>query len=290
MGQDNPIIMSAPIQPIPIETLARKIRCEEIIRSAGRVVVAYSGGVDSALIAKIAHTLLGENAVAVTAVSPSLAKADLDEAVAAAKDIGIVHHLLASGETDLAAYRQNTPRRCYFCKHTAYDLFTRFAREHGFDCVMDGTNADDTGDHRPGRVAAREHGVRSPLQEAGLTKAEVRAWAKELGLSIWNKPANACLSSRVPYGMEVTPEKLRQIETAESALHALGFRQCRVRHHGQVARLEVDAADLPRALEQRSALAVAVKAAGFLYVTLDLEGFRSGSLNEALPPMPRHVS
>ena len=281
---------SHPMQAVPSPTMDRRTRCEELIRSAGRVVVAYSGGVDSALVAKIAHTLLGRDAVAITAVSPSLARADLDEAVAVAKDIGIVHQLLASGETDLAAYRQNTPRRCYFCKHTAYDLFTRFAREHGFSCVMDGTNADDTGDHRPGRIAAREHGVRSPLQEAGLTKEEVRAWARELGLHVWNKPANACLSSRVPYGMEVTPEKLRQIETAETALRELGFRQCRVRHHGQVARLEVDAPDLSRALEQRSALAAAVKAAGFLYVTLDLEGFRSGSLNEALPPLPRHVS
>ncbi len=281
---------SPPPQASPAPPLDRRRRCEELIHAAGRVVVAYSGGVDSALVARIAHSLLGSDAVAVTAVSPSLARADLDEAVAVARDIGIVHHLLASGETDLAAYRQNTPRRCYFCKHTAYDLFTRFAREHGFACVMDGTNADDTGDHRPGRIAAREHGVRSPLQESGLSKEEVRAWARELGLPVWNKPANACLSSRVPYGMEVTPEKLRQIETAETGLRNLGFRQCRVRHHGQVARLEVDAADLQRALEQRSALAAAVKAAGFLYVTLDLEGFRSGSLNEALPPLPRHVS
>lgn len=274
-----------------LETFAqRKARCEQIILHAGRVLTAYSGGVDSSLVARLAHKLLGENALAVTAVSPSLAKADLEEAVAVAKVAGFPHRLARSGETELAAYQENTPRRCYFCKHTAYDLFTRIAKEEGYACVMDGTNADDVGDHRPGRIAAREYGVRSPLQEAGLTKADVRAWAKELELPNWDKPAAACLASRIPYGTRVTHERLQQIEKAEASLRALGFRQFRVRHHGQVARLEIETSQLTKALEMRVEMAAAVKAAGFHYAALDLEGFRSGSMNETLSSPASHVS
>jgi uncharacterized protein len=266
----------------------KRTHCETIIRGTGRALVAYSGGIDSTLVARLAHDLLGDNAAAATAVSPSLAKADLDEAVAVTRAIGIRHILIESAETDDPLYRQNTPQRCYVCKSTAYHLFTDLAAKENFHHVLDGTNADDTGDHRPGRQAAREHGVRSPLQEAGLTKAEIRAWAAELGLPNWDKPANACLSSRVPFGSEVTPAKLAQIEAAESALRALGFRQCRVRHHGQVARIEVASSDLARALAHKEAISSALKSAGFLYVTLDLDGFRSGSLNEALAPV-NHV-
>ena len=270
--------------------IARRDRCGEIIRSAGRVVVAFSGGIDSTLVAKLARDLLGKNAIAATAVSPSLAKADLDESIALAAAIGIEHRLLESTETEKADYQKNGPDRCYFCKDTAYELFTALARAEGFHAVLDGTNADDTGDHRPGRRAAREHGVISPLQEAGLTKSDVRGWARELGLANWDKPANACLSSRVPFGMEVTPRKLAQIEAAETSLRALGFRQCRVRHHGQVARVEIEPTQMDLAFARRVEMARVLKAAGFLYVTLDLEGFRSGSLNSALAPSEREHS
>lgn len=271
-------------------TIARREHCREIIRTAGRVVVAFSGGIDSTLVARIARDVLGKNAIAATAVSPSLAKADREEAVALAAAIGIDHRLLESTETEKAEYQRNGPDRCYFCKDTAYELFTALAAAEGFAAVLDGTNADDIGDHRPGRRAAREHGVLSPLQEAGLTKAEVREWARELGLANWDKPANACLSSRVPFGMEVTPHKLAQIEAAESALRSLGFRQCRVRHHGQVARVEIESSQMDLAFARRMEMARVLKAAGFLYVSLDLEGFRSGSLNAALTPSDREQS
>lgn len=271
-------------------TTSRRDRCEEIIRAAGRVVVAFSGGIDSTLVAKVARDVLGDNAIAATAVSPSLAKADLAESIALASAIGIEHRLIESGETEKAGYQRNGPDRCYFCKDTAYDLFTALARAEGYHAVLDGTNADDTGDHRPGRRAAREHGVLSPLQEACLTKSEVREWARELGLPNWDKPANACLSSRVPFGMEVTPRKLAQIEAAESSLRALGFRQCRVRHHDQMARVEIEAGQMDLAFARRVEMAKVLKAAGFLYVTLDLEGFRSGSLNAALAPELRERS
>jgi uncharacterized protein len=271
-------------------TESRRERCADIIRGAGRVVVAFSGGIDSTLVAKVAREMLGDEAIAATAVSPSLAKADLEEARALATAIGIEHRLIESAETENPEYQKNGPDRCYFCKDTAYDLFTALAKAEGFSAVLDGTNADDTGDHRPGRRAAREHGVLSPLQEAGLTKAEVREWARDLGLANWDKPANACLSSRVPFGMEVTPRKLAQIEAAESALRAFGFRQCRVRHHGQVARVEIESDQMELAFARRIEMAHVLKAAGFLYVSLDLEGFRSGSLNAALAPQQREQS
>lgn len=270
--------------------ISRRERCREIISAAGRVVVAFSGGIDSTLVAKVARDVLGEAAIAATAVSPSLAKADLEEARALAAAIGIEHRLIESAETEKAEYQRNGPDRCYFCKDTAYDLFTLLARNEGFHAVLDGTNADDIGDHRPGRRAAQKHGVLSPLQEAGLTKTEVRDWARELGLANWDKPANACLSSRVPFGMEVTPRKLAQIEAAESAIRALGFRQCRVRHHGQIARVEIDTSQMESAFARRAELAAVIKATGFLYVALDLEGFRSGSLNAALSPQQREQS
>lgn len=257
-------------------------RLQALVRGLDRVLVAYSGGIDSTLVLKVAHDCLGRDAVAATAVSPSLAQSDLDDAKSVAQHIGTEHVLLESTEVDDPRYRRNDPGRCYFCKTNVYDTLIGHAGREGFRWILDGTNADDSGDHRPGLQAAREHGVRSPLQEAGLGKEAIRRIAKSLNLPNWDRPANACLSSRIPYGSEVTPEKLAQVEGAERILHRHGFRNFRVRHHGQVARLELDPGDFSRACELGPGLVEEIKSVGFLYVTLDLAGFRSGSMNEAL--------
>jgi len=188
----------------------------------------------------------------------------------------------ATDEVEDPAYAANTVERCFHCKDTAYGVFTGLAEREGFAAVVDGTNADDKGDYRPGRRAASEHGVRSPLAEAGMGKQEVREWAKELGLSVWDKPAAACLSSRIPYGTEVTPDRLRKVAEAEAGVKRLGFAQCRVRYHGDVARIEIEPERINDALMRRQEISEAVKAAGFLYVSLDLDGFRSGSMNEGI--------
>ena len=249
----------------------------------GRVAVAYSGGVDSTLVLKAALDALGpDNVIALLAVSPSLPQSEKDVAISLARSLGARLELLATSETDDPQYQANAPNRCYFCKDHVYRALRQFAEQNGIPHVLDGMNAEDTLDIRPGRAAARELKILSPLHELGFTKQNVRDAGRALGLPNWDKPAAACLASRVPYGTSVTPKLLSQIERAEAALFDLGFRELRVRHHGDVARLEVPEVDLARALTRRSEITAALRRTGYTYITLDLDGLRSGSLNEVL--------
>lgn len=245
----------------------------------GQVLVAYSGGIDSTLVLKVAYDLLGSKAQAVTALSPSLAGRDLENARAVAGEIGVEHVEIKSTEMENPAYQANDLNRCYFCKTNVYERIVEYGASLEGAVVLDGTNRDDLGDHRPGLRAARENGVRSPLKEAGIGKEEIRNWAHELGLSNWDRPSNACLSSRIPYGSAVTEEKLKQVEQAEAALYGMGFTQLRVRHHEQVARLEFSETDLEQAFLRRAEVNELVKRAGFAHVSLDLNGYKTGSLN-----------
>lgn len=254
------------------------------LRALPSLIVAYSGGVDSAYLAWRATREMDVRALCVTADSASYPERHRRMAFDVAQQFGLHHEIIRTGELERDAYRANGLDRCYHCKHELYSQLSKLAHDRGFEAVADGSNADDRGDYRPGRQAAREFGVISPLDEAGLSKADIRELSREAGLPTWDEPASACLSSRIPYFSEVTEEKLDAIERAEDAVRALGFRVLRVRHHGDVARLEVGASELPRLLEPhvREAVDAALRALGFRYVTVDLRGYRLGSLNEGL--------
>jgi pyridinium-3,5-biscarboxylic acid mononucleotide sulfurtransferase len=256
---------------------------ERIVAPYGSALVAFSGGVDSSLaLAVCARALPKEKVLAVTSNNETYLPSELDLAREFAGSLGVEHLIVNTRELDNPDYASNPKERCYFCKSTLYSDLRRIAGERGYACVVDGANADDEGDYRPGRKAAKELEVVSPLSLAGVGKAEVRDLAKHLGLPSWDKPALACLSSRFPYGQEITAEKLAQVARAEEFLREQGFRQVRVRHHGEIARLEVGLAEMERAFALREKISAELKEAGFLYVALDMSGYESGSLNAAL--------
>jgi uncharacterized protein len=273
------------VQPTEIRIAAKDAQLRADLGQLGRLLVAYSGGVDSAYLAWAAHRALGDNMLAVIADSPSLARTQLSDAVAFASEQQIPLEVISTSELDRPEYARNDGQRCFQCKDELFAVMETLRAERGFDAIAYGVNLDDQGDFRPGQQAARQHHVAAPLLQAGLTKREIRELARQAGLRIWDKPASACLSSRIEYGRAVTREALSVVERGEDAIRALGFRQFRVRHHGDIVRIEIARDELERALNPAMAgqFTAIFKALGFKFVTLDLEGFRSGSMNTLLP-------
>jgi pyridinium-3,5-biscarboxylic acid mononucleotide sulfurtransferase len=282
VSSDGPVVIDA----AALE--ARHAALVDHLRRLPSLVVAYSGGVDSAYLAVAATEVLGDRALCVTADSASYPERHRSMALDIARRFGLRHEIVSTHELENPEYRANAPDRCYHCKHELYTRLADLAGARGFSAIADGSNADDRGDYRPGRKAAREFGVISPLDEAGLTKADIRALSHAAGLPTWDEPASACLSSRIPYYSEVSPEKLRSIEAAESVLRDEGFRVLRVRHHGDVARIEVGREELPRLVEPAMSdrIDAKIRALGFKFVAVDLKGYRLGSLNEGLKLRP----
>ncbi|MDO9119780.1 MAG: ATP-dependent sacrificial sulfur transferase LarE [Nitrospira sp.] len=273
------------MQPHPLEHKLLHLR--KIIAAMDSVLVAYSGGIDSTFVLKVAHDELGDSTVGITAISPTFPAIELETATRVAKEIGARHELVQTDQLTIPAFTENDADRCFHCKTDLYQLLGTLRETHASAVIVDGTNLDDLGDDRPGLKAAREWGVRSPLLEAGLTKSDIRWLAKDLGLSNWDKPAAACLSSRIPRGVTITREKLSRVEQAEEVLFAEGFRHCRVRDHGEIARIEVGQNELARLLEGERGTRISrrVKELGFRFVTIDLEGYRPGGVSID-PPRP----
>ena len=277
--------LSSDIALDPAQLSAKLSVLEDRLRSLGTLMVAYSGGVDSAFLAATAHRVVGDRMLAVLADSPSLARRDMEQAKAFAETHGIPLRIIQTEELKKPEYQRNDANRCFHCKTELFDSMQKLGAELGFDRIAYGMNADDRRDYRPGQRAAEQHEVLAPLAEAGLTKLEIRTLAREAGHTLWDRPAAPCLSSRVEYGRPVTREVLAQVERAEDSLRQLGFREFRVRHHGELARVEISRTEMNRALtmEMMDRISAEVRSAGFQYVTLDCTGFRSGSLNAVLP-------